>query len=185
MLVVLSYPDLEVVHQSSAMIQLTAPYISGFLAFREAPHLLALLKGLKVNTPELYPQVLFVDGNGVLHPARCGLASHLGVEAGVPTIGIGKKLINVDGLAAKYQKKKVPVGQTSEVLVGDSGQAWGAACIAKGSSKPIYVSVGHRVGLATAIALTRRVSLHRIPEPVRQADLLSRDALRCADISRA
>ena len=134
----------------------------------------------KAEHPELYPQVLFVDGNGVLHPARCGLASHLGVVAKLPTIGIGKKLINVDGLAPRFHKKKVPAGQTHEVLVGDSGQVWGAACVSKGSGKPVYVSVGHSVSLATAIELTRLVSVHRIPEPVRQADLLSRDALRDA-----
>jgi deoxyinosine 3'endonuclease (endonuclease V) len=90
MLVVLSYPALEVVYEASAMVQLTAPYISGFLAFREAPHLLQLLSHLKREQPSLYPDVLFVDGNGVLHPARLGLASYLGVVAGVPSIGIGK-----------------------------------------------------------------------------------------------
>jgi len=141
MLVVLSYPTLEVVYEASEMVQLTAPYISGFLAFREAPHLLQLLHTLKREQPALYPDVLFVDGNGVLHPARLGLASYVGVAAGLPTIGIGKKLINVDGLSEKYEhgKKKVPAGLTHEVLIGASGRVWGAAVISEGSRKPVLV----------------------------------------------
>ena len=72
MVVVLSFPELEVVHEVSAMVKLTAPYIPGFLAFREAPHLVALLERIKAEKPELFPQVLFVDGNGMLHPKASG-----------------------------------------------------------------------------------------------------------------
>lgn len=73
------------------MVQLTQPYIPGFLAFREVDHLLALLERLRASRPELVPDVIFVDGNGVLHPRGFGLASHLGVLARIPTVGLRRK----------------------------------------------------------------------------------------------
>lgn len=78
-LVVLKYPSLEVVHETSQAVHITEPYISGFLAFREVPLLLPLLDELRSTQPELVPQVVMVDGNGVYHPAGFGLASHFGV----------------------------------------------------------------------------------------------------------
>jgi Endonuclease V len=86
--------SLRVVHQDSEPVDLSTPYIPGFLAFREVPPFQALL----ARAPAPRPQVLLVDGFGVLHPRRCGAASHLGVETGIPTIGVGKSLLAVDGL---------------------------------------------------------------------------------------
>ncbi|ELU04676.1 hypothetical protein CAPTEDRAFT_222948 [Capitella teleta] len=96
--VVLSYPDLNVVYQDLSMVHLTAPYIPGFLAFREADFLVNKVKKLKRSNPELMPQVIVVDGNGTLHPRGVGLACHLGVELDLPTIGAAKNLYCVDGL---------------------------------------------------------------------------------------
>ena len=72
MICVLSYPRLELVHVQSAMVKLTAPYISGFLAFREAPHLVDLFEALRQERPDLVPQLIMVDGNGLLHPRALG-----------------------------------------------------------------------------------------------------------------
>ncbi|KXG20548.1 hypothetical protein SORBI_3010G219400 [Sorghum bicolor] len=88
--VVLNADTLEVVHEEFNVVRLQVPYIPGFLAFREAPVLLGLLEKVKINAPHFYPQLLMVDGNGLLHPRGFGLACHLGVLADVPTIGVGK-----------------------------------------------------------------------------------------------
>eukprot|EP00730_Choanoeca_flexa_P019023 TRINITY_DN9278_c0_g1_i2.p4 TRINITY_DN9278_c0_g1~~TRINITY_DN9278_c0_g1_i2.p4 ORF type:complete len:176 (+),score=29.03 TRINITY_DN9278_c0_g1_i2:4861-5388(+) len=85
-LVVLQLPDLKVVYERFAMVELTAPYVPGFLAFREVSHLVQLVSELKDNQPELVPQVILVDGNGVLHHRSFGLACHLGVLTDIPTV---------------------------------------------------------------------------------------------------
>ena len=77
---------------------MTQPYVPGFLAFREAPYLIELLNKLKDTKNELYPQLIFFDGNGILHNNGCGLASHLGVLLDVSTIGVSKTMFYVDGL---------------------------------------------------------------------------------------
>jgi len=89
--VVLDADTLEVVHEEFDVVRLQVPYIPGFLAFREAPILLGLLDKVKINARHFYPQLLMVDGNGLLHPRGFGLACHLGVLADLPTIGVGKK----------------------------------------------------------------------------------------------
>ena len=200
-LVVLSYPALEVVYSSFRNIQLTEPYIPGFLAFREAHHILELIEELRHKRPELEPDCLLVDGNGILHPRGCGLACQIGVLGDLPTIGIGKNLLYVDGLTKEKVKVWMAEGDscggqnkindssatTASVsaakfqrrdLVGDSGKTYGAAVAIPGVAKPIYVSIGHKVSLETAVALAVASSRHRVPEPVRQADLLSRDVIR-------
>lgn len=87
---VLEFPSLNVVYERYQMVRLTKPYIPGFLAFREVPFLLDLLNELRKTRPELVPQVVFMDGNGVLHPRGCGVACHFGVVADIPTIGVAK-----------------------------------------------------------------------------------------------
>uniref|UniRef100_A0A4W5P7T1 Endonuclease V n=1 Tax=Hucho hucho TaxID=62062 RepID=A0A4W5P7T1_9TELE len=80
------------------MVTLTAPYISGFLAFRETPYLLEALQRLETTQPSLLPQVVLVDGNGLFHYREFGLASHLGVLSGLPCIGVAKDLLQVQGV---------------------------------------------------------------------------------------
>jgi deoxyinosine 3'endonuclease (endonuclease V) len=79
-------------------VRISQPYIPGFLAFREVPPLWNLFKKLKDQKPEAWPQLLIVDGNGILHQNQCGLACHLGVLLDVPTLGVGKTLFYIDGL---------------------------------------------------------------------------------------
>ena len=97
-LVVLEFPSLKVVYKDFAMVKLELPYIAGFLAFREVPFLVRLVEKLRKEHPYLLPDVIMVDGNGILHHRGFGLASHLGVLIDIPTIGIGKKFLCVDGM---------------------------------------------------------------------------------------
>ncbi|XP_045428254.1 endonuclease V isoform X5 [Pipistrellus kuhlii] len=159
-LVVLSYPELEVLYEDSRLVHLTAPYLSGFLAFREAPFLADAVRRLREEAPSLAPQVLLVDGNGVLHPRGFGVACHLGVLTDLPCVGVAKKLLQVDGL------EKDALHQDQALRSHD------------GSSKPLYISVGHKMSLETAVRLTRSCCRFRVPEPVRQADIRSRDFIR-------
>eukprot|EP00051_Salpingoeca_urceolata_P028455 m.5811 g.5811 ORF g.5811 m.5811 type:complete len:364 (+) comp2469_c0_seq1:639-1730(+) len=184
-LVVLELPSLEVVYKDCTMVEMREPYIPGFLAFREVNHLLARLQVLRTTAPHLVPQVILVDGNGILHVRGFGLASHLGVLADIPTIGVGKKLFHLDGFKSEraYREKEyvehLQAGGDYFPLVGRERKTWGAALrVTDGASRPVYVSIGHRVSLETAIAVVMACSQHRIPEPVRQADLQSRGVLR-------
>lgn len=182
----------EVVHESRAVVEMREPYIPGFLAFREVEFLLGRLEEVRRTHPRHYPQVILVDGNGTLHPRGFGLASHLGVLADIPCVGVGKKLYHVDGLKKgpeHKQKIQTRLRRRGDYfhLVGESGRTWGAVretCSERavrtsdGATNPVYVSVGHKISLETAVRLVLACSLKRIPEPVRQADLLSRKYLR-------
>ncbi|TVU08444.1 hypothetical protein EJB05_41849 [Eragrostis curvula] len=198
--VVLDAITLEVVHEEFDVVQLQVPYIPGFLAFREAPILLGLLEKLKRNAPHFYPQLLMVDGNGLLHPRGFGLACHIGVLADIPTIGIGKnvdflvflsshrtksqffslpQLHHVDGLNQSEVRRQLEAEENCNKelisLTGQSGTTWGAAMRScPGSSKPIYVSVGHRISLDSATAMVKFCCKYRVPEPTRQADIRSK-----------
>uniref|UniRef100_A0A5F9DR27 Endonuclease V n=1 Tax=Oryctolagus cuniculus TaxID=9986 RepID=A0A5F9DR27_RABIT len=128
-LVVLSFPELQVVYEESRMVRLTAPYVSGFLAFREAPFLVDAVQRLREKQPDLMPQVLLVDGNGVLHHQGFGVACHLGVLTDLPCIGVAKKLLQVDGLekdaAHKEQIQLLQAGGEAFPLIGGSGTVLG------------------------------------------------------------
>ncbi|XP_059988780.1 endonuclease V isoform X10 [Lagenorhynchus albirostris] len=182
-LVVLSYPELEVMYEDCRMVSLTAPYVSGFLAFREVPFLVDAVQQLREKEPRLMPQVLFVDGNGVLHHRGFGVACHLGVVTDLPCIGVAKKLLQVDGLENNaLHKEKIRLlkaGGDSFPLMGGSGTVLGMALKSHDhSTKPLYVSVGHKMSLEAAVRLTHGCCKFRIPEPVRQADICSRDYIR-------
>uniref|UniRef100_A0A8C0K6N1 Endonuclease V n=1 Tax=Canis lupus dingo TaxID=286419 RepID=A0A8C0K6N1_CANLU len=128
-LVVLSYPELEVVYEDCSMVNLTAPYMSGFLAFREVPFLVDAVQRLQEKEPHMVPQVLFVDGNGVLHHRGFGVACHLGILTDLPCIGVAKKLLQVDGLENNAQhKEKIRLLQAEGdtfPLIGGSGTVLG------------------------------------------------------------
>ncbi|XP_032312527.1 endonuclease V isoform X4 [Camelus ferus] len=132
-LVVLSYPELEVVYEDCRMVSLTAPYVSGFLAFREVSFMVDAVRRLREKEPHLVPQVLFVDGNGVLHHRGFGVACHLGVLTDLPCIGVAKKLLQVDGLEnSTLHKEKIRLlraGGDSFPLMGGSGTVLGMADI--------------------------------------------------------
>ncbi|XP_062098476.1 uncharacterized protein LOC133804325 isoform X3 [Humulus lupulus] len=132
-LVVLDLHSLKVVYEDFSVVTLDVPYVPGFLAFREAPVLLDLLEKMKYCANPLYPQLLMIDGNGVLHPRGFGLGCHLGVLANIPTIGVGKNLHHVDGLTLsgvkELLKERENNGGDFFTLTGDSGRTWGVMVI--------------------------------------------------------
>lgn len=181
-LVVLSYPDLEVLYDDSQMVSLTAPYIAGFLAFRETPFLLEALQRLEKNNPKLMPQVVLVDGNGLFHHREFGLACHLGVQSGLPCVGVAKNLLQVEGVYKNEEHQSqiaaLQKGGDSFPLTS-SGKVLGKALRSSDKSqKPVYVSIGHKISLDTAVRLTHSCCKYRVPEPIRQADCRSRQYLR-------
>ncbi|NXV04508.1 ENDOV Endonuclease, partial [Cettia cetti] len=173
-LVVLSFPALEVLYQDCRMVAVTAPYVAGFLAFREVPVLVEAVQRLQQEEPQLQPQVLLVDGNGLLHPRGFGTACHLGVLTDLPCIGVAKNLLHVDGVVRdelhREQVRSLQRPGETFPLTGASGKvlAMVSCHFHNNSSRPLYVSVGHRVSLGTAVRLVRACCRFRIPEPIRQ-----------------
>jgi deoxyribonuclease V len=149
------------------------PYVSTYLAFRELPILVDLLD--EVRKAGRLAELLLVDGTGILHPRRAGIASHLGVAASVPTVGVTKKL-----LCGKVDLEALGPGQSRPVLLGD--RVIGVALRATaGSRRPIFISPGHRSDVAFAERVVRDLLRgRRLPEPLYWADLLSRRSARQA-----
>ncbi|XP_062022263.1 uncharacterized protein LOC133738697 isoform X2 [Rosa rugosa] len=181
-LVVLDIHSLQVVYEDYSVLTLSVPYGPGFLAFREAPVLLELLEKMKAGANLFYPQLLMVDGNGILHPRGksfdtnpCAIhACHFVNEA---------KLHHVDGLTLsgvrQLLKAKEDCAEDFINLTGRSGHIWGVAMRSTdGSVKPIFISIGHRISLDTAIKIVKLTCKYRVPEPIRQADIRSREYLR-------
>nr|XP_020136751.1 endonuclease V isoform X3 [Microcebus murinus] len=138
-----------------------------------------------LSYPEL--KVILVDGNGVLHHRGFGVACHLGVLTGLPCIGVAKKLLHVDGLENNaLHKEKIQLlqaGGDSFPLTGSSGTVLGMALRSHDrSTKPLYISVGHKMGLETAVRLTHRCCRFRIPEPVRQLTSLREHIARTLEL---
>uniref|UniRef100_A0A9J8A450 Endonuclease V n=1 Tax=Cyprinus carpio carpio TaxID=630221 RepID=A0A9J8A450_CYPCA len=173
-LVVLTYPHMKVLYEDCKMVTLNAPYVAGFLGFREAPPLLQALEKLKNVQPNLMPQVLFVDGNGLFHYREFGLACHLGVLSDLPCVGVAKNLLHVEGVVRSEEHQSqinaLQKSGDSFPLATTSGRVLGKALRSSHSSiKPVYVSVGHRITLDTAVRLTHTCCLYRVPEPIRQS----------------
>ncbi|KAJ1735626.1 hypothetical protein LPJ72_001779 [Coemansia sp. Benny D160-2] len=188
-LVVLSFPALEVLYEVTESVPIDTPYVAGFLAFREIAAYRQAFARLLSARPQLAPQIVLVDGNGTLHPQRFGSACHLGVALDIATVGVAKNYLHIDDLAgidARGLKRLFAApsddGRCSRdvKLVGTSGVCYGMAVAPAGSDavNPVFVSVGHRVSLQTAVAVVRACSIHRIPEPIRIADQRSRALLR-------
>ncbi|XP_076117569.1 endonuclease V-like [Mytilus galloprovincialis] len=182
-LIVLNFPQLEVVYEDCQMIKLTAPYIPGFLAFREAYLLEEMYNKLKKTQPQYVPQVIMVDGNGILHPRGFGLACHLGVLLDTPCIGVAKNLFQVDGIENdddhQLKIKQLSKGGDTFKLVGTSCKVLGKALRSCDSApNPIYISTGHKITLDSAVELVYKCCKQRVPEPTRQADIKSREYLR-------
>ncbi|MFJ7995995.1 endonuclease V [Streptomyces sp. NPDC096310] len=166
--VVLDAATLAVVDEATAVGRVAFPYIPGLLAFREIPTVLAALGALTAE-----PGLIVCDGYGRAHPRRFGLASHLGVVTGHPVIGVAK-----NPFTFAYEPPGPRRGDSSPLLA-DEGEEVGRALRTRAGVKPVFVSVGHRVDLATACAHTLRLAPdYRLPETTRRADALCREALR-------
>lgn len=182
-LVVLTYPKLELVYEDYQMIKLTEPYIPGFLAFREVPFIVKMFENLRSRKPDLVPSLLLVDGNGILHPRGFGSACHLGVTLGIPCVGVAKKLFHVDGLEKDLQHqdkiKHLTNGGDTFPLIGNSTTILGMALRScSNTQNPVYVSPGHLITMETAVRLVHKCCKNRVPEPIRMADIKSREYLR-------
>jgi len=151
--------------------EITFPYIPTYLAFRELPILQELLE--RVRAKGMMADVVMVDGNGILHPRHAGIASHLGVLLGIPTIGITKSL-----LCGEVDLREMEPGEARYVLLG--GERVGAALKTSPRAGPIYISPGNKVDLETAIEVTRALSSHKLPEPIRMAHELSHKATQAS-----
>jgi len=135
------------------------PYIPTFLAFRELPALLEVY-----NTSKLKPEVYFIDGQGKIHPRRCGIATHFGVETDTVAVGVAKS-----HLYGKYELPCARKGCFSFVRDPKTGEVLGAVVRTKSNTYPVFVSVGNNITLPTAIKLVLKTSKYRIPEPTRLA----------------
>ena len=165
--VLVLYPGLSVVEWALADWRPTFPYVPGLLAFREAPALLAALDRL-----ERAPDLLLVDGHGVAHPRRFGIACYVGLLTGVPTIGVAK-----GRLVGEHEEPGANAGDWTPLC--HEGEVIGAAVRTRADTKPIYVSIGNRVDLQTAIAWALRCCRRfRLPEPLRQAHLAAAGRLK-------
>jgi len=171
--------NLKIVYEDYNLVKMDEPYIPGFLAFREVKHLVNLINDLKNNHPEFIPQVILVDGNGILHTKGFGLASHLGVLIDIPTIGCSKNVFNVDGISKikvkEIAKKFLNKGGDHYPLIGDSGEQYGWAFRSNDeSTNPMIISLGHKISNETALKIVKLCTIHRIPQPIRFSDKISR-----------
>ena len=159
---VLSFPELELVDHAVARLPTRFPYVPGLLSFREIPVLLAALDKLRIT-----PDLILCDGQGLAHPRRFGIASHLGVYRGIPTIGVAKsRLIGEHGQPMQRRGAWVPLR--------DKGETIGAVLRSRTHTEPIYVSVGHRVSLPLAVRYVMACTTKfRLPETTRWAHRLA------------
>ena len=158
-IVIFSFPDLKMVEKVHYSEPVDFPYIPGFLAFREAPIVMKALEKVEIK-----PDILLVDGHGISHPRKLGIASHIGVLTGYKTIGCAKsKMIG-------EPEAQLPCEKGSFVSLLWKGEVDGLELRTKTNVKPVYVSAGHKITLekAAEIVITC-VTKYRIPEPLRAA----------------
>lgn len=154
---------LELLVSVTALYPTNFPYVPGLLSFREIPAILEALSCLPHK-----PDLLMVDGQGIAHPRRLGIAAHLGVVTNLPSIGIAKKR-----LTGKYEEPGSKKGAVSALI--DKGEIIGHVLRSKEKCNPLFISAGHRVSQATALKLTQQcLSHYRLPEPTRIADQISK-----------
>lgn len=178
-LVVLDVNSMKLVYSDCIEMKTSIPYISGFLGFREEPFARKLFQKLLNNSPNLIPQVTLIDGCGIYHPRRFGSASQIGVNLNVPTIGISKSFLKLDGLNENDYIIDPEVQNVGSIdVITEEGIL--ATGLYNGKSKypSCYVSIGHRISLPSAIEIVKKCLITKIPEPIRQADLISREYIR-------
>jgi deoxyribonuclease V len=161
--VVLSLPSLEVVEEAGVVSETKFPYVPGLLSFRETPSVLEAWAKLKTE-----PDAVMFDGQGIAHPRRVGIASHVGLLINRPTFGCAKSV-----LVGKYEEPEEERGSWTPMIDPKNGETIGAALRTKTRTNPIYVSPGHLIDLEGAIKLTLACDGgYRQPEPTRRAHLL-------------
>ena len=171
--VVYRFPALEEVERRMARQRLRFPYVPGLLSFREGPVLIAAFRKLRTE-----PDLILIDGHGVAHPRRFGIACHIGILFDKPTIGCAKSR-----LVGEHQEPGKRAGSTTALV--QEGERTGVVLRTRDNVRPIYVTTGHRVSLDTAVAFVKQcMDGFRIPKPTREADHYVRDLRRAYQLSR-
>ena len=162
--VLLTFPGLEVVAQATAARQISFPYIPGLLTFREGPVILDALDRIEPK-----PDLLIFDGQGIAHPYRMGIASHIGLVTDIPSIGCAKSR-----LCGRYYEPEAERGSHTPLV--DNGETIGAVVRTRANVKPVFVSIGHRVDLAFSIDVVLSCCRgYRLPETTRKAHRMAED----------
>ncbi|KZN36967.1 hypothetical protein N480_17030 [Pseudoalteromonas luteoviolacea S2607] len=165
--VVLDAATFEVVESQTAIEPISFPYVPGLFSFREVPPLLSAIE--KLTT---LPDLIVCDGQGIAHPKRCGMASHLGVLLDIPTIGCGKTK-----LLGEYMPPPEFKGASNDLI--DNQQCIGKVLRTQNGIKPVFVSIGHKISLTTAVDWVNKLTpKYRLPETTRQADQLVNRCLK-------
>ena len=160
-MVVLSYPDLDLMDEAFARGKVSFPYIPGLLSFREAPLLIDVFLML-----QRLPDVVLYDGQGIAHPRCLGLASHMGLLLDLPSVGCAKKK-----LVGDFGEVGLQPGSTTPLMM--KGKTIGAVIRTRRGVKPVFVSPGHRIDLESSIQLVMKTCRgFRLPEPLRRAHLM-------------
>jgi deoxyribonuclease V len=172
-IVVIDARTMETVDRATAVVTLRMPYVPGYLSFRELPALSEAWARLTVR-----PDVVVFDGQGYAHPRRFGLACHGGVHFGVPAVGCAKTL-----LVGTHRPLAEQADATAELV--DGGEVVGVALRTRTRVRPVYVSAGHAMDLATALEVVRSVTGRwRLPETTRRAHALVNAARRAESASQ-
>lgn len=160
--VVLSFPGLQVLEIQVVEREVSFPYVPGLFSFREIPLLIPALEKLKTT-----PHLMLVDGQGIAHPQRMGLAAHLGILLNIPTIGCAKS--RLIGTHEEPSKEK-----GAFTYLYDQGKVIGAVVRTRTNISPVYISTGHKISLPTAIEFVLKCTTKfRIPDPLRTAHIAS------------
>lgn len=166
-IVVLSYPELQLIEQAIALERLNFPYVPGFLGFREVPALKACFRKLKQR-----PDLILCDGQGIAHPRGFGLAAHLGVELNLPTIGCAKSR-----LVGRHIEPSRTRGSRTPLLYKQ--REVGTVLRTRSNVKPLFISCGHLMDLELAVGFVMKsTTRYRLPEPTRLADRLTKQVKR-------
>lgn len=164
--VLLKYPEMEIVERHIYEEPIRMPYVPGLLSFREAPSVIGAFDRLKRQ-----PQLVMVDGQGIAHPRRIGIGAHVGLWLNIPTIGCAKSI-----LVGRYNAEQLSTEAGHWVPLIDKHETIGAVVRTRTNVKPMYISAGHLISLETSIKFVLACSKgYRLPETTRQADKLSKD----------
>jgi deoxyribonuclease V len=168
---VLDYKSLQVVETKIAYVKTRIPYVPTLLSFREIPPAYSAVKKLKIE-----PEVFMVDGQGFAHPYGLGFASHLGLIIDKPTVGIAKSRL--------YGRVRAVDEHKQVELLKEKGKVVGAEILTRQGTKPVYVSVGHKVSLDRAVKLVLDCAVkYRLPEPTRSAHKLATNEKKKLQVS--
>ena len=159
-IVILKFPQLEIIEKKSSVSSVNFPYIPGLLTFREGPSLLEVFKKIKIT-----PDVILFDGQGIAHPRRMGIATHLGLFLDKPTIGCAKSR-----LSGKYTSVGEEKGDYA--LLKEGEEILGAVLRTRREVKPVFISPGHKIDLPNSIEIVLKCIIkYRLPLPVREAHI--------------